>query len=51
MPHPAGDIIMNLSASGDGVVGEIILPAGLDGVFVYKEKKRQLKPGKNIIEY
>lgn len=49
MPHPAGEIALNLMASGNGLTGEVELPAGLDGVFVYKDKKQKLNPGKNRI--
>ena len=49
MPHPAGNIMMNLSASGNGLTGEVELPPGLNGVFVYKEKMQKLNPGKNRI--
>ncbi|ANH83577.1 alpha-L-rhamnosidase [Niabella ginsenosidivorans] len=51
MPHPAGDISMSLSASDSELTGEVELPAGLDGVFVYKGKIQKLNPGKNGIKY
>lgn len=48
MPHPAGNITVNLSTSGSGLSGAIELPAGVNGVFMYHGKTQQLKPGKNI---
>lgn len=49
MPHPAGEISMNLTRLEKGIKGEVVLPAGLDGLFIYKGKKQKLKPGRNII--
>lgn len=51
MPHPAGEIVMNLNASGNGIKGEVQLPPGLDGVFHYKGKTQKLKPGTNRLEF
>jgi hypothetical protein len=46
MPHPAGDIRMQLWRRGkDGVKGEITLPPGLNGSFIWQGKSTPLKPG------
>src|SRR5690606_31556569 len=50
MPHPAGEISVNLTRSENGLTGEIFLPSGLNGIFAYEGKTQGLKPGKNVIE-
>lgn len=50
MPHPAGAIIFNLKrTAGEGISGEIVLPEGLTGKFLWKGKSIPLK-NKTIIE-
>ncbi len=51
MPHPKGMITVkfNKSKSG-GIEGEIHLPAGLKGIFVFKNKVVELKDGLNLIQ-
>ncbi|SDD03921.1 family 78 glycoside hydrolase catalytic domain [Niabella drilacis] len=51
MPHPLGMIRMDLSITGDRWTGTVTLPAGSDGLFVYKGKTQKLNPGKNRINY
>lgn len=49
MPHPAGSIIFDLKRTGtDGINGEIILPDGLTGQFIWNGKAIPLK-GKTSI--
>lgn len=49
MPHPAGDIIFNLKRIGnEGISGEIILPEGLTGKFIWNGKSIDLKDKTNI---
>jgi hypothetical protein len=49
MPHPAGDIIFNLKRIGnEGISGEIILPEGLTGKFIWNGKSIDLKGKTNI---
>jgi hypothetical protein len=46
MPHPAGAIQMQLKRRGkEGVRGEITLPPGLNGSFVWQGKTLPLQPG------
>lgn len=50
IPHPAGAIIFNLKRIGSGgISGEIMLPEGLTGNFIWNGKTINLK-GKTIIE-
>lgn len=51
MPSPSGMIQVHLERSGkNGVVGEIALPEGLTGKFVWLGKNYNLKAGKQKIE-
>ena len=49
MPHAKGFIEVNFKQVGNGLVGEIILPNGLDGEFEYRGKTQKLSSGKNVI--
>jgi alpha-L-rhamnosidase len=50
MPHPAGNIIFNLKRNGTkGISGEITLPEGMTGKFIWNGKSIPLK-GKTDIE-
>jgi len=49
MPHPKGMIVFDLKRTeNNGLQGEVILPEGLTGNFVWKDKTLQLK-GKTAI--
>jgi len=51
IPHPRGELLVDLKQSKNKVIsGEIILPTGLTGEFIWKGKTILLKGGKNIIE-
>jgi hypothetical protein len=50
MPHPAGYIRIQLRRLGKyGVAGEITLPAGLNGSFVWGSKTVPLQPGRQKV--
>lgn len=49
MPHPEGDITVELERSGTGVRGTVTLPAGLDGTFCWEGRETALSPGSNTI--
>jgi alpha-L-rhamnosidase len=50
MPHPAGDIRVQLRRRGkDGVRGEITLPPGLSGSFLWQGKTVAWQPGKQKV--
>jgi hypothetical protein len=50
MPHPAGTISFNLKRTGsEGISGEIILPEGLTGKFIWNGKIITLKGKTNIV--
>jgi alpha-L-rhamnosidase len=52
MPHPLGDIKMNLKKKNtNGVSGEVILPKGLTGVFIWQGKTIPLKEGQQKIDF
>lgn len=49
-PHPKGFVESDLRFNGaGGVEGRVILPAGVDGEFVWRGKRRDLKPGHNDV--
>jgi alpha-L-rhamnosidase len=50
MQHPGGGMIaVDLRREGDRIAGTIDLPAGISGVFVEGETRRELKPGHSKI--
>jgi len=52
VPHYKGDISVKLSRKGKkGIQGEIILPKGLTGKFIWKGKEIELIEGKQKINY
>jgi alpha-L-rhamnosidase len=50
MPHPKGMIRVKLRKSGTGISGEVELPAGVTGRFVYGGKEAELKEGVQKID-
>lgn len=49
-PHPKGDIMVDLTRKGElGIEGNIIIPQGLSGTFVWNDKTIELNPGKQKI--
>lgn len=50
VPHPKGMIEVNLKKSGRELSGTVILPAGVNGVFVYGGREQKLAPGANTIQ-
>jgi alpha-L-rhamnosidase len=49
VPHPAGDIIVDLQKTESGITGKVVLPEGLNGRFIWG-KELKLKPGENLID-
>ena len=50
MPHPNGEITVNLKKEGKKVKGEIILPKGTTGIFKYNNKEIELKEGTQTLK-
>ncbi len=50
VPHPAGDIIVDLERTGTGIKGTVILPRGLKGKFIWGNET-ELKSGENLIYF
>ncbi len=50
MPHPAGDIRVALHRVGDGIEGEITLPPGLSGEFLWPGSTLALHPGSQAVK-
>jgi hypothetical protein len=50
MPHPKGVIRVKLEKKGAGISGEVELPEGVSGRFVYGGKEVELRGGKQEIE-
>lgn len=51
IPHPKGNIRVNLQQTAKGLKGTVVLPANLSGTFVWKESSHVLRPGSNTINY
>ncbi len=51
MPHPKGEITVDLERRGGKLRAQIDLPPGITGEFVWSQKKRQLHAGDNRIEF
>ena len=49
MPHPDGEISVHYKLKGKKLQAEITLPLGVDGLFVWKGKPRQIHEGENVI--
>jgi hypothetical protein len=51
MPHPQGDIRLSLKRQGKtGIAGEVMLPPGLTGSFVWQGNVQPLKAGVNRVQ-
>lgn len=50
MPHPKGNIVVNLKRIGAyGLEAEVTLPDGIGGQLIWRDKKIELKPGKQVL--
>jgi hypothetical protein len=49
MPHPKGNILVDLKKTKKGMTGKVSLPEELPGTFVWQGKNIPLKPGENTI--
>ena len=50
MPHPKGEVGIELNFKKNAVSGEIIIPKGTNATFYWKGQELALKPGKNTIK-
>jgi alpha-L-rhamnosidase len=50
MPHPAGEISVKLERAGAGARGDVTLPPGVSGRFVWRGRRVRLHPGLNSLE-
>lgn len=48
-PHPKGFVETDLRFDGGKVSGKVVLPEGVDGEFVWKNRTIRLKAGQNLI--
>ncbi len=47
MPHPRGEVVVDLQRKGEqGLQGEVTLPEGVSGIFLWNGKTQTLKAGK-----
>ncbi len=52
MPHPKGEILLTLKKTGQsGLNGQVILPPGLDGIFIWNGKSTVLNSGETKLMY
>jgi alpha-L-rhamnosidase len=49
IPHPKGQVSVDLKINGEKLTAEIELPPGVRGELVWKEQKRSLQPGKTTL--
>lgn len=49
VPHPRGEVRVKLARKGSGLEGEIVLPEGTTGEFVWRDRQIELAPGNNRI--
>jgi alpha-L-rhamnosidase len=49
-PHPRGTIEVRLARDGAGLEGSVVLPAGLEGRFVWQGREQVLRSGVNQID-
>jgi hypothetical protein len=49
VPHPAGDILVEIEKTASGIQGKVTLQGGLPGIFVWGGKQISLNSGENII--
>jgi hypothetical protein len=50
VPHPAGDIEVNLTRTGSRIEGEVTLPAALSGSFIWQGQSLPLRPGMQTVK-
>ena len=51
MPHQKGDISVRLEQSATGLKAVVMLPAGLDGDFIWNGQTKQVKGGNVSVMY
>jgi alpha-L-rhamnosidase len=51
IPHPNGEIRVNLTTASGKLRAEVALPAGITGEFDWHGQKRELKAGRNALEF
>jgi alpha-L-rhamnosidase len=49
IPHPNGEIAVTLTRTGDALDGEVLLPPGVTGEFVWQDSSVPLKAGTNVL--
>jgi hypothetical protein len=50
MPTPRGEVAVSYAREGDRLRAEITLPDGLTGVFVWKGRALDLRPGRQVLD-
>ena len=50
VPHPKGNILVHLESNNGKINGTVELPQGVTGTFVWKDKRVELKGGKQSIQ-
>jgi len=50
VPHPAGEIKVELTRTGERIEGEITLPPGVNGEFLWKGSRLPLHPGTQAVK-
>ena len=51
IPHPKGEIAVNLTLRGDKLEAGVTLPSGVDGQFEWRGQTRDLHPGENHLVF
>jgi len=50
IPHPKGEVVVKLERQGEGISGEVTLPAGVNGSFRWKGKSVALHGGAQTVK-
>jgi len=51
IPHPKGEVSVNLVLSGEKLKAQVNLPQGVTGEFLWKGARKELSPGSNRLEF
>lgn len=51
IPHPKGEVAVQLKRSGTKLDATVTLPAGVDGEFVWNGQRRTLRAGQNTVAF
>ncbi len=51
VPHPGGEVSVQLDIDGDRLTGEVMLPAGIEGTFEWMGQTKALPAGRSTVRF